>query len=130
MQRNCSDPKSVFANLDLLQACYDEFGGNPGNSTFARVVRACINDYCDNSGPFPLIGGCGQWPTTTGLDFAVRERRFFLSRYTFFDDLASCEGVKGDANSDIAGPGVGETERDQSWAELYQQVALLMPGRF
>ncbi|OAA77615.1 hypothetical protein LEL_04438 [Akanthomyces lecanii RCEF 1005] len=104
MQRNCSDPKSIFGDFDTLHACYDEFGGSPSNSTFARLVNACVNDYCNS--PFPWIGGCAAWQGPTGRNFAVRETAFFLSRFTYFDSPAACEGVVGDPSSDIAGPGV------------------------
>lgn len=124
MQRNCSDPKLIFADLDALHACYDELGGTPSSSIFARLVSSCINDYCDS--PFPWIGGCTAWRGPAEVNFAVREMTFFLSRFTFFDSPAVCEGVVGDPNSDIAGPGV--RTRPWRWRSPFLQSAKSSSG--
>ncbi|TWU78243.1 hypothetical protein ED733_008109 [Metarhizium rileyi] len=104
MQRNCSEPKYVFQSFDSLYGCYKDFGGIANSNPFAQVVNTCLNDYCNNT--FPELGGCAKWTQPTDLNFTISYHSSLFLGYTSFNNEAACEGVKGEVNSDLAGPGV------------------------
>lgn len=100
----CSDASWVFESFDRLAHCFHIFGGTAGSNSFTGVVNNCLNDYCQS--PYTELGGCGNWSAPTPLNFTVNNKGYYqFTGYAYFENPATCLGVNGDVNADIAGPG-------------------------